>query len=123
MGVIDATELARPAASKRVRVRLPLPVGAGYDYRVPDGMAVAPGDWVLVHAAAGGAGAGTFLAHPSASTAIGGVVLLAGVELVRGLTDPKVVSAWALSLRVARDQDPVPAGELLVKLTQQPGEQ
>ncbi len=32
----------------RVRVLLPMPVGSGYDYRIPAGMAVAPGDFVRV---------------------------------------------------------------------------
>ncbi|BDG70941.1 primosomal protein N' [Roseomonas fluvialis] len=36
------------AATTRVRVLLPLPLGAAYDYRVPSGMAVAPGCFVVV---------------------------------------------------------------------------
>ncbi len=35
-------------AAGYARVRLPLPLGAGYDYRVPDDIAVAPGDFVRV---------------------------------------------------------------------------
>ncbi len=36
------------ASADRVRVLLPMPVGSGYDYRIPAGMAVAPGDFVRV---------------------------------------------------------------------------
>ncbi|MDE0702263.1 MAG: primosomal protein N' [Rhodospirillaceae bacterium] len=36
------------ASADRVKVLLPMPVGSGYDYRIPAGMAVAPGDFVRV---------------------------------------------------------------------------
>ncbi len=36
------------ARSDRAKVLLPMPVGSGYDYRVPADMAVAPGDFVRV---------------------------------------------------------------------------
>ena len=32
----------------RVKVLLPLPAGNGYDYAVPEGMDVSPGDFVVV---------------------------------------------------------------------------
>lgn len=35
-------------AHRYARVRLPLPLGAGYDYRIPDDAAIAPGDFVRV---------------------------------------------------------------------------
>ncbi|WP_081871647.1 primosomal protein N' [Parvularcula oceani] len=37
-----------PEPVPRVRVVLPLPTGNGYDYAVPEGMQVAPGDFVVV---------------------------------------------------------------------------
>ena len=36
------------ASADRVKVLLPMPVGSGYDYGIPAGMAVAPGDFVRV---------------------------------------------------------------------------
>ncbi|MYB14227.1 MAG: primosomal protein N' [Rhodospirillaceae bacterium] len=36
------------ASADRVKVLLPMPVGSGYDYRIPAGMAVSPGDFVRV---------------------------------------------------------------------------
>ena len=37
-----------PQATPRVKVLLPMPVGNGYDYQVPDGLDLAPGDFVTV---------------------------------------------------------------------------
>ena len=37
-----------PARSDRAKVLLPMPVGSGYDYRIPADMAVSPGDFVRV---------------------------------------------------------------------------
>jgi primosomal protein N' (replication factor Y) len=39
---------ASPATVPRVGVLLPLPLSGAYDYRVPEGMALAPGDYVSV---------------------------------------------------------------------------
>ena len=39
-----AEEPGRAAANRRVGVLLPLPLSGAYDYGVPEGMAVAPGD-------------------------------------------------------------------------------
>ncbi len=36
------------SASSRVAVLLPLPLAGAYDYLVPEGLAVAPGDFVRV---------------------------------------------------------------------------
>ncbi|WP_456306900.1 primosomal protein N' family DNA-binding protein, partial [Neoroseomonas oryzicola] len=36
------------AAAPRVRVLLPLPLGNAYDYRVPEGLALTPGAFVVV---------------------------------------------------------------------------
>jgi primosomal protein N' (replication factor Y) len=49
MGFTDASSTDRPSGTpKRVRVLLPLPLAGAYDYRVPEGLAVIPGDFVLV---------------------------------------------------------------------------
>ena len=37
-----------PSARARVKVLLPLPLGDAYDYGVPEGLALAPGDFVSV---------------------------------------------------------------------------
>ena len=44
----DAALTTRPELARRVSVLLPLPLGGAYDYRVPDGMTLAPGDFVVV---------------------------------------------------------------------------
>jgi primosomal protein N' (replication factor Y) len=44
----DAAPTARPALGRRVSVLLPLPLGGAYDYRWPEEMALAPGDFVAV---------------------------------------------------------------------------
>ncbi|HTZ76996.1 MAG TPA: primosomal protein N', partial [Stellaceae bacterium] len=46
----SSAEIASPAqyAAPRVSVLLPLPLGGAYDYRVPDGMQLRPGDFVAV---------------------------------------------------------------------------
>ncbi|MEO1042208.1 MAG: primosomal protein N' [Pseudomonadota bacterium] len=41
-------EVADPAPRRRAKVLLPMPVGDGYDYEVPDGLFVEPGDIVMV---------------------------------------------------------------------------
>jgi primosomal protein N' (replication factor Y) len=46
-GLFPSAE-AEPAPLPRVKVLLPLPAGDGYDYAVPEGMAVGPGDFVVV---------------------------------------------------------------------------
>ncbi|MEM9286237.1 MAG: hypothetical protein AAGA39_10155, partial [Pseudomonadota bacterium] len=40
--------LAESQPRARAKVLLPMPVGDGYDYEVPDGMGVEPGDIVTV---------------------------------------------------------------------------
>src|SRR5581483_1661160 len=44
----DAARSATSALANRVSVLLPLPLGGTYDYRLPDEMTVAPGDFVMV---------------------------------------------------------------------------
>ncbi len=46
LGIVP--DAAPPDAARRVRVLLPLPLSEAYDYRLPDGVAAAPGDYVLV---------------------------------------------------------------------------
>ena len=48
--VLPLDDIAESAArvSRRVKVLLPLPAGDGYDYAVPDGMELGPGDFVTV---------------------------------------------------------------------------
>lgn len=49
MGFSGASSTNRPnGTSKRVRVLLPLPLAGAYDYRVPEDLAVIPGDFVHV---------------------------------------------------------------------------
>jgi primosomal protein N' (replication factor Y) len=49
MGFSGASSTDRPSsATKRVRVLLPLPLAGAYDYRVPEDLAVIPGDFVHV---------------------------------------------------------------------------
>ena len=49
MGDGDAPMTPAAAAdAQRVRVMLPLPLPAPYDYRIPDGLSFAPGDFVAV---------------------------------------------------------------------------
>src|SRR5262249_13106295 len=44
----DAAPIARSERAHRVSVLLPLPLGGAYDYRRPDELALAPGDFVVV---------------------------------------------------------------------------
>ncbi len=44
----DAALSARPERARRVSVLLPLPLGGAYDYRLPEEMALTPGDFVVV---------------------------------------------------------------------------
>src|SRR5215471_4977251 len=44
----DAAQTTRSALARRVSVLLPLPLGGAYDYRLPEGMTLAPGDFVVV---------------------------------------------------------------------------
>ena len=40
--------ISRTAKDRRVAVLLPLPLAGAYDYRVPEGLDLAPGDFVSV---------------------------------------------------------------------------
>src|SRR5215467_6375758 len=44
----DAAQMTRSELARRVSVLLPLPLGGAYDYRLPDDMTLAPGDFVVV---------------------------------------------------------------------------